>query len=210
MKNLLIALVTALFLLAPDITVAQAQAQTQPPSVKSVEQYLRTLTTARARFLQTSPNGAQSIGTFYLNRPGKLRFEYDDPIKDFVVADGYFIYFYDSELGEQSNAPIGQTLADFLLRPDIKLSGDITVTDIQRGGKLLQVTLIQTDDPGAGSITLGFEENPLKLKKWRVIDPTGAITEIELFKLESGIPLDNNLFVYMNPNRLDGQPNFNE
>lgn len=188
----------------------QAANTAQPPSIKRVEQYLQNLTTARARFLQTAPNGAQSIGTFYLNRPGKLRFEYDDPIEDFVVADGYFIYFYDAELGEQSNAPIGQTLADFLLRPGIKLSGDITVTEIKRGAKLLQVTLVQTDDPGSGSITLGFEENPMKLKKWRVTDPMGSITEIELFKLESDISLEDNLFVYMNPNRLDGIPSYNE
>ncbi len=217
MKTLLMTYILALFLFVPQIAAAQQSTndtptiiQTQPPSVSRVEQYLQTLTTARARFLQTSPNGAQSIGTFYLSRPGKLRFEYDDPIKDFVVADSYFIYFYDAELGEQSNAPIGQTLADFLLRPDIKLSGDINVTEIKRAGKLLQVTLIQADDPGAGSLSLGFEENPLKLKKWRVVDPTGSITEIELFKLESGIALEDNLFVYMNPNHLDGTPNYNE
>lgn len=224
MKKIFIAYVLALLLLVPSCASAQTEntppqaakaapqstEQKQPPSVARIEKYLQGLTTARARFLQTAPNGTQTIGTFYLNRPGKLRFEYDDPIKDFIVADGYFIYFYDSELGEQSNAPIGQTLADFLLRPAIKLSDDITVKDIQRTGRLLAVTLVQTDDPGAGSLTLGFEENPLKLKKWRVSDPTGAITEIELFKLETGIPLDDNLFVYMNPNRLDGKPDYNE
>lgn len=199
-----------LFLGLPASLHAQTEAESQPPSVTRIENYLQTLGTARARFLQTAPNGAQTIGTFYLNRPGKLRFEYDDPVEDFIVADGYFIYFYDAELGEQSNAPIGQTLADFLLRPDLQLSGDITVTDIRRGGKLLQVTLVQTEDPGAGSITLGFEEDPLKLKKWRVLDPTGAITEIELFKLQTGMALDDNLFVYMNPNRMDGQPHYND
>ena len=72
-----------------------------------VEHYLQGLTSARARFVQTTHDGTQLVGTFYLQRPGKLRFEYDDPIKDFVVADGVFIYFYDAELGEQSNASIG-------------------------------------------------------------------------------------------------------
>lgn len=224
MKKTFIAYALALLLLVPSCASAQTEnaaakpvqptqqstEQKQPPIVARVEKYLQSLTTARARFLQTAPNGAQTIGTFYLNRPGKLRFEYDDPIKDFIVADGYFIYFYDSELGEQSNAPIGQTLADFLLRPGIKLSGDITVNNIQRTGRLVAVTLVQTDDPGAGALTLGFEENPLKLKKWRVTDPTSAITEIELFKLETGMKLDDNLFVYINPNRLDGKPDYNE
>lgn len=171
----------------------------QPPSVKKAEDYLRTLGTAQARFLQTAPDGSQYIGTFYLNRPGKLRFEYDDPVKDFVVADGFFIYFYDAELGEQTNAPIGQTLADFLLRTDLKLSGDVTVKDVERKGGLLQITLAQTADPGAGALTLGFDENPFALKKWRVTDPQGAVTEVELFQMQTGVKLDGSLFAYRDP-----------
>lgn len=170
-----------------------------PPSVRGAEEYLDALGTAKARFLQTASDGSQFIGTFYLNRPGKLRFEYDPPVRDFVVADGIFIYFYDSELQEQSNAPIGQTLADFLLRSDLKLSGDVTVADVKRDGGLLQITLTQTEDPGAGSLTLGFEEDPMKLKKWRVVDPQGAVTEVELFQLETNVDLDGKLFVYADP-----------
>lgn len=172
---------------------------TAPPSVLQAETYLRALGTAKARFLQTAPDGAQLTGTFYLSRPGKLRFEYDPPVKDFVVADGIFIYFYDSQMGEQSNAPIGQTLADFLLQGDLRLSGDVTVTDVRRGDGLLQVTMTQTADPSAGSLVLGFGENPLALKKWRVIDAAGAVTEIELFQLETGMELDGGLFVYRDP-----------
>lgn len=172
-------------------------------AVADVEAYLRNLETAQARFLQTAPDGSQMIGTFYMNRPGKLRFEYDDPVKDFIVADGFFIYFYDSELGEQTNAPIGQTLADFLLRADLKLSGDIAVQNVVQNGTLLLVTLIQAADPDAGSITLGFEEKPMQLKKWRVKDAQGLVTEIELFQLETKVELDDSLFIYINPRRLE-------
>lgn len=172
------------------------------PSVRAAESYLANLKTAKARFLQTAPDGKQAIGTFYLSRPGKLRFEYDLPVRDFVVADGFFIYFYDAKLGEQSNAPIGQTLADFLLRPDLKLSGDIRVAEVRRSGGLLLVKLVQTKDEGAGSLTLGFEENPMRLKKWRVTDATNAVVEVELFQMEEGINLPDGLFVYSAP--VDG------
>ena len=176
-----------------------AATEDKAPSVARAEDYLRDLTTARARFLQTAHDGSQLIGTFYLSRPGKLRFEYDDPVEDFIVADGFFIYFYDAALGEQTNAPIGQTLADFLLRSDLRLDGDITVQKIHRDGGLLQITLTQTTDPAAGSLTLGFTEEPLALKKWRVTDAMGLITEIELFQLETAIELPGNLFAYHNP-----------
>lgn len=175
--------------------------------IKKVEDYLQNLGSAQARFVQTTNDGTQLVGTFYLERPGKLRFEYDPPLEDFVVADGLFIYFYDAELGEQTNAPIGQTLADFFLRKNIKLEGDITVASLKRGGDFLQVELKQTDDPDAGSLTLAFKEDPLTLSKWRIVDAQGLITEIELFYLKTGMTHPRELFVYADPNR--GQPNYN-
>lgn len=204
MKNLLLAALLLVLTLP-----ASAQTPQRPAPVVKAEQYLGSLTTAQARFLQTAPDGSQAIGTFYLDRPGKLRFEYDDPIEDFVVADGWLIYFYDAQLGEQTNAPIGQTLADFLLRPDLSLSGEIQVTDVRQGGDLTLITLVQATDPEAGSITLGFTEEPVELKKWRIADSTGAITEVELFQLKTGMDLPDNLFVYSDPTRFD-KPRYND
>ena len=189
----------ALMFLAAPAFAATEEVKNPEELVQQAEEYLNTLTTAQARFVQTTHDGTQLVGTFYLSRPGKLRFEYDPPIQDFVVADGFFIYFYDAQLGEQSNAPIGQTLADFLLRPELKLSGDLTMTNIKRGGGLLQSELSQTADPEAGSLTLGFSEDPLTLKKWRVIDGQGLITEVELFYLKTGVKHPAKLFVYEDP-----------
>lgn len=195
MKNLLFIALIALALVAPH----SLQAEPSNADVKKIEKYLQELSSARARFVQTTHDGTQLVGTFYLQRPGKLKFEYDSPIEDFVVADGIFIYFYDSELGEQTNAPIGQTLADFFLRKDLQLGDDITVESIKKGGGFLQAKLIQTADPDAGSITLGFKQEPFELNKWRVVDGQGLITEIELFYLKEGVKHAKNLFVYKDP-----------
>ena len=208
MRHIFPLLLALLVLCGPPVRAEELSAAERPPSVAKAESYLRGLTTARARFLQTAPDGTQLIGTFYLDRPGKLRFTYDPPVKDFVVADGFFIYFYDAQLGEQTNAPIGQTLADFLLRADLRLSDDVKVTGVERSGGLLRITLVQTDDPGAGSLTLAFGESPFALKKWRVIDAAGAVTEVELFKLETGIELPGGLFAYADPKM--GTERYNE
>ncbi len=195
MRTFLLFLAFALF---PVIASAQSAADKRAPDVIRAERYLQSLTTAKARFLQTANDGTQMIGTFYLSRPGRLRFEYDNT-QDFVVADGFFIYFYDSQMKQQSNAPIGQTLADFLLRKNLKLKDDLTVKEVSRRGGLILIKLVQTNDSSAGSLTLAFQDNPFRLKKWRVVDGTGAITEVELFQLESGIKLDSKLFVYRDP-----------
>lgn len=195
MKKLLTLLMFAL-LLAP--VAARADSDKRPPEVIRAEEYLKNLTTAKARFLQTAPDGTQLIGTFYLSRPGRLRFVYDNS-KDFVVADGFFIYFYDSQLKQQSNAPIGQTLADFLLRKNLRLKDDLKVTSVDHRNGLQLITLVQTKDTAAGSLTLAFQDDPYQLKKWRVVDGTGAVTEVELFQLQNGVDLDSKLFAYVDP-----------
>lgn len=179
-------------------------AQDMSSDVRKAEVYMNGLKTAKARFVQTAHDGMQLVGTFYLNRPGRLRFEYDQPIDDFIVADGYFIYFYDSELGEQMNMPIGQSLADFILRKDIRFDGDVRVKSTQRGGGLLQLELVQADDPEAGALTLAFTQDPFALKKWRVTDAQGMVTEVELFYLEAGLPLDKTLFRFLDPTHGQG------
>lgn len=192
----------------PSTTIAKmVTVEDEQTYVSLIEDYLNGLHSAQARFVQTTHDGTQLTGTFYLNRPGKLRFEYDPPIEDFVVADGFFIYFYDAELGEQTNAPIGQTLADFILRPDIRLQDDIQIKDIRRGGGYLQTTIVQTADPESGTLMLAFKEDPMVLAKWRIIDAQGLITEVELFHMETNIQHPKNLFVYRDPKKTYGMNN---
>lgn len=182
------------------IGFGHAMAAELPQEAVQAEAYFQQLKTVKSRFIQTNADGTQSRGTFYLSRPGKLRFEYDPPSTDFVVADGYFIYFYDGEMKQQSNAPIGQTLADFLLRKDFKLSGDLKVKSIMRAGGYTQITVIQTKQPKAGELTLAFTESPkYQLKKWRVVDSVGNITETELFDIQTGLKLPSSLFAYRDP-----------
>lgn len=178
--------------------------------IDRAEKYLQDMKTAQARFVQTTHDGSQLVGTFYLQRPGKLRFDYDPPMEDFVVADGVFIYFYDANLQEQTNAPVKSTLANFFLRKNFSLDDDLMVQDAKYAGGLLQVRVVQADDKDAGSITFAFSEKPFELKKWRIIDGQGMITEVELFYLKTGMKHEHELFVYSNPNNKDGKPRYND
>ena len=171
----------------------------QQQAVKSVEDYLGGITTLRAHFIQTANDGKQLTGIFYLNRPGRMRIEYTPPVKDFIVADGFLIYYYDGQMKQQSSTPISKSLADFFLRKDLKLSGDISVSDIRRDKDTLQMTLVQSHNPLAGSLTLILGANPLQLRKWRIVDAQGLVTEVSLSDIETGIALDSNLFHYYDP-----------
>jgi|AntRauTorcE11897_2_1112592.scaffolds.fasta_scaffold01308_3 outer membrane lipoprotein-sorting protein len=168
--------------------------------IARIENYLQNLDTLKADFTQIAYDGSRTTGTFYLNRPGKLRFEYDDS-DDFIVADGIFIYYYDSEMKQQSNTTIGNSLADFLLRKNIRLDGDIKVTDMNRKNGYLNATISLREDPAAGSLILTLDENPMKLIKWQVIDSQNLTTEIRLDNIETDIRLARDLFFYIDPVR---------
>lgn len=189
------------------LALTPAHTYAMDPEVKKAEEFLRGLDTVQAEFVQKASNGAQLTGTFYLNRPGRLRFEYNE-IDDFIVADGVFIYFYDSELGEQTNALIGTTMADFLLRKDLRLSGDVSVQSMHKSNGMIAITLIQTDDTAAGTLQLIFSETPYGLRKWRVTDAQGLITDIELNDIEYDLDLPYMLFAYHKPK--SDQPRYND
>lgn len=180
--------------------VAQAGlSERDKADIARIEAYLNSIRTLRSRFLQAAPDGNLARGTFFMQRPGKMRIEYDPPIGNYIVADGWFIHFWDAELRQQSNAPIGSTLAELILRDDLLLSGAVTVNDIQRGPGRIEIELVETKDPAKGRLTLVFEDNPLRLRKWRVLDAQGLTTEVALLDPQFGMPLDRRLFTFVSP-----------
>ena len=187
------------------IGTAPAKAGERNPDVVQAEQWLNALSTAEAGFVQTAPDGTQRTGRFYISRPGKLRFEYESQPKDFIVADGVFLYYYDATSGQQSNAPIGNTLADFLLREDMTMTRDITVTRVFKTRDLTQITLTQTEAPEGGRLIMGFQNEPYRLAKWQVIDSTGAITQVDLEQLQPNVTLEDSLFRYVDPKLGSGR-----
>jgi outer membrane lipoprotein-sorting protein len=193
MKQLIFALLGVLMFASP------ALAQVSDPEVKKAEEYLQSLKTLTADFIQTSTLGSRLSGKFYLNRPGKMRFDYNE-VEDFIVADGVFVYFYDSQLQQQSNAPIGQTLADFLLRKDLSLHDDLKVVQLFKKNGYVSISVVQKDNPAAGEVELIFSEVPYQLERWRVKDPQGETTEVVLKNLRTGMEFkDVSLFGYKDP-----------
>ena len=131
-------------------------AQDNTAQISAIESYFNAITTMQADFTQAAPDGSISTGKFYLNRPGRLRFEYDKPITDFIVADGSRIYFYDGQMDQVSQTDIGNTLADFLLRPKLSLSGELQVSEITHRGELLWVTVVERSNPDKGRLSLAL------------------------------------------------------
>ncbi|MGK9165718.1 outer membrane lipoprotein carrier protein LolA [Inquilinus limosus] len=192
------AALAALFIAAGPATAAVRQAPLTAQDradLQRVEQYLSSLTTVQADFVQTTNNTDLYRGRFYLKRPGKMRLEYDPPIDFMYVADGTWLTYYDAELHQRKDVPLGSTIADFITRENVRLSGDVTVTKVSRGPNLLSVQLVQTDKPEDGSLTLNFSTSPMILQSWVAVDAQGTVTQVDLTGIQPGVQLDNKLFV---------------
>jgi len=153
-------------LLAPLLTgAATAQPQALTPQDRAdlarIEAYLDTLHTLKAHFLQVSANGETAEGTAWLDRPGRMRFEYDPPSPFLLVAAHGTVVFQDRRLRQISDYPLSATPLGILLADHVKLAGDVTVTGIARQPGQIQVTMVRTSSPGDGSLTLVFADNPL-------------------------------------------------
>lgn len=150
-----------------------------------VEQYLNTLTTLRARFLQLAQNGASASGVAWIVRPGRMRFDYDPPEPTLLVAANGQVLMYDRELKQPSIAPISSTPLGMLLRDQIRLSGDVTVTGTERRGGFLHVTMHRTGQAAEGRLTLTFQESPMELRQWTVLDAQGRETRVTLYEIDT-------------------------
>lgn len=166
-----------------------------------LESYLNSVKSLRSRFLQIAPNGAISRGTLLLKRPGRIKIEYDPPVPVLIVADGYWLTYFDKELGDPAYTPINDTLAGFLVRDHIRLGGDIRVTGLSKGKGTVRLTIERTEAPEDGSLTLVFEDSPLALRQWSVRDAEGGVTRVSLLAPEFGVPIDDKAFEFTPPEK---------
>lgn len=164
--------------------------------VQRIEDYLNSIGSMRARFLQVDASGGNVQGTLFILRPGRLRFEYDEPSPILIVADGTWVHYHDKELDQTSRALISDTTVEFFTRNDLQLSGDVTVSDFTRDNGLMSVTIVDTNNPDEGSVTFTFDSNPINLRQWVVTDPEGAETLVALLSFETNVTLDADMFYF--------------
>jgi outer membrane lipoprotein-sorting protein len=187
-------LTTAIILFATSVLANDAV-------LSKAENWFADLDTAQSRFEQIAYDGTSMRGTFYINRPGRLRFEYDAPTRDYIVADGFQIHFYDSESDQYNSGPIGATLADFILRDNLSFNDDaITVQKIEETDSTANITVFQSDQDGMGTLTLSFKKEPFALKSWTIEDAQGLTTSVILNDFDQTARIDPSLFTVDNRN----------
>jgi outer membrane lipoprotein-sorting protein len=167
--------------------------------------YFTGLSTLVADFTQVGGDGRRLGGTLYLQRPGKIRFEFDPPATLEVIADGTSVAVRDKKLLTQDMYFIQQTPLKFLLREKVDLGGDIAITGISSEANSVRLNLEDKSTLGGTSrITLYFDPEMKNLTQWRIVDPQGFQTVLTLNKVDRGKPIDQSLFRIPNAPNIPG------
>lgn len=165
--------------------------------IGQVERYLNGIETLRAGFTQIAPDGALATGRLYLHRPGRMRFEYDPPEHLLMVATDWRVVMQDTRTLQTNTVPVSRTPLAPLLEETVRLSDAVTVRDVSEVNDELYLTLYKTDEPGLGELELVFGQRPIELRRWRVLDAQGKITQILLEDLETNVRLERDLFTLL-------------
>ncbi|MEM9284780.1 MAG: outer membrane lipoprotein carrier protein LolA, partial [Pseudomonadota bacterium] len=154
---------------------------------------LDAISNLEAKFTQVAPSGNVSTGKLFLSRPGRLRFEYDEPNPQLIVATGGLVYVHDAELETTDSYPVGQTPLRFLLASELDLnSAEVLAVEENRHG--LRIDLAAKDKDLQGQLSLFFHMEPIILSGWSFHDPRGNLTVISLEDVEERRRLPQKLF----------------
>jgi outer membrane lipoprotein-sorting protein len=164
--------------------------------VDKVSNYLSSVQTMVGNFVQIGPDGRRVDGTFSIQKPGKVRFQYNPPSPIDIIADGSSVVVRDRSLETSDYYPLSQTPLRYLLADHIDLLRDTDVISVSADDTFVTVVIEETQVMvGTNRLMIMFDAKNLQLKQWTVTDPQGLDTTVAVYNLDSQKKPDPNLFV---------------
>lgn len=165
-----------------------------PVILSQMSAALSSATTAKGNFIQTNADGSVSTGTFALNRPGRMRFDYDDPTPILIVSNGTTVAMEDSELETVDRVPIGSTPLGLILSTDLGFDRDVDVLSVMRNEDRVGVRVSDSSGELEGTLTMVFDAQNYDLLGWLAIDGNLQTTVVDLVDVETNVRIDPRLF----------------
>jgi outer membrane lipoprotein-sorting protein len=178
-----------------DTAVPGALNPAQRQAVERVNGYFNSITTLIGNFVQVGPDRSRLEGDFYIQKPGKMRFDYDAPSPVELISDGSSVVVRDRKLATQDLYPLSQTPLRFLLADKLDLLKDTKIIGVHQDDLFVNVT-IEEKHPlvGTHKLMLMFGAKDGELKQWTITDPQGYDTTIAIFNVDAKKRPDPALF----------------
>ena len=160
-----------------------------------VSAYLNSIRTLQGDFVQIGPDGQIDQGRFYLEKPGRMRFEYRPPNPILIVADGRTVAVANSKLKTVDRYPLSATPFGLILSDNIDLRHDNSILAVKHEAGELIVEARTSTNRSRPNLSLVFADPELELRQWTIIDDQGLQTTVALRDLEPGVVVDSQMFV---------------
>jgi len=174
------------------LPVRDAAAQ-QQEIAQRIADHFASIKTMTGQFVQFGPRGEQTGGTFHISRPGKMRFNYDDPSPVRVISDGEAVVIGNQKLGTWDVYPLSKTPLALLLSESIDLSGS-NVKSVDQQQDLITIVMGDSSMFGDSTITMMFDPNTYELRQWTMVDPQGKETTVMIMNVQTGVQFAENVF----------------
>ncbi len=169
-----------------------------------VSAYLNSIHTLTGDFIQIDPDGQVDQGRFYMQKPGRVRFEYKPPNPILIVSDGTTVAVANRKLNTVDRYPLSSTPLDLVLSDDVDLRHDNEVMAVKRQPGELIIEARSSTNRTKPNISLVFSDPGIELRQWTVIDDQGQTTTVALRNLEPGATIDGQMFVLKNARKAVG------
>lgn len=169
--------------------------QRQVNALERVTKFFNSTATLVGKFHQIGPDGSKTEGVFYMQRPGRVRFQYEEPSPIELVSDGSSIAVRNRTLATQDIYPLSQTPLRFLLADKIDLLRDSNITAVFQDDLFVTVVIEEKSQvAGTHRLRMLFGAKDNQLKQWTITDPQGFDTTVSVYDLDSKTRPDPGLF----------------
>jgi outer membrane lipoprotein-sorting protein len=140
---------------------------------------INSLTRIEGDFIQINPNQTSNSGKFWLNRPGKMRFEYGAPSQLLLVSDGSDVIIVDKRLKTTERYPLRSTPLYFLLKSNVNLSQDVLISSVESANGKLILICRDRQNQANGELRIVFSSN-MRLEEWSIKDRQNRVTHVRI------------------------------
>ena len=142
-------------------------ANAQSGAAQRIAEHFSRVKTMTGEFVQFGPSGESTGGKFFIQRPGKLLFLYENPSPIRVVADG-------------------KTPLKLLLGNTIDLGGN-RVRRVSEADDLTTIVMGDKQVFGDSEITMMFDPETYDLRQWTIRDAQGKDTTVIVSNVREGV-----------------------
>ncbi len=178
--------------------------------VMQLQVFLKVSKSLSADFKQVAINEAgnptqTSYGVFYLQRPGKFRWDYQKPFKQEIVSNSGKVWFYDTDLEQVTVKKVDESLGStpaLLLSGDVSLEANYTMEGQGTDGEMQWVKLLpKSQDSSFKYVLIGLSKGTLA--GMELSDNFGHLTRIYFSHVIVNAPLKQTLFEFKPPKGAD-------